>query len=465
MGLLHLQDVIETIRAQNPQSVLLDGGDLLQGSPLAHYFNYVTQGGVNRNPFFKLINKLKYDAIVIGNHDLGVPRSLLQKYVKHSNFTWLGANVEYKGLEQLAPYKILQRRGLKIAILGITTPGVQMWISPQKLDSIRIQAVKPALEKWIKYIKRVEQPDLLIGLFHVGFNPFRDEENSKINRLPQANGLRQALTEGSIDLVITGHDHWLFPSKTKGSPKYFKNIPVIGAGHWGKALIKLNLIVTKGKITRILTEVIKAAQTKTINKRYKKMVAGDYLEYLFEKLPWSLQSKKKVALNRCLNQLLAVSNLEPDDQGSLFPAIKVKTIRGDYKKQLNRSHLFRWIKYDNRAVTILLNRKEISLLQYPESTYGYRKVTYNQLLFPYLRTEFAEFSQSWWLSKKNFTQIYAIKISDYHFNGGGGILKKIFYLPERGAVSSKYFLRDRLFKFLKRKSTLPPQCNILQTIP
>ncbi|MCP4298765.1 MAG: hypothetical protein GY786_24550 [Proteobacteria bacterium] len=465
IGLIHLASAIEMMRDRYPQSILIDGGDLLQGAPLAHFYNHVEPTSPEANPFFKLFKQLNYDAVVVGNHDLEITLKRLKKYIMHSNFPWLGANVRSPGEKIFEPYVILNKKGLKIAILGITTPGVHMWVSKDDLGQIEVQPISSALKKWTNYIRKVEQPDLLIGLFHVGFNQFRDNESSKINRLPPASGLQQAFVEiGALDLVITGHDHRLFPRKTGEVLRYFGGIPVIGGGRWGEALIKLNLLLKGGKIETIEAEVIPAKQSKLIVSNYLELLPLKYKNYLAEKLPWLIKTNKKKPLQVCINNLLAISNLKPGDFGSLFPPVKIDAMKYNTQKQITRAHLFRWIKYSNKGVGLFLSKRDIELLLHPEPEFGRRRISYNQILYPYLKDQVYSTDQGWLRSKEDFLKKYPVKISNYHYNGGGGVLKKILYSSKKTISGPGNFIRNNLFNYLKIQSSLPPECKILEYV-
>ncbi len=465
IGLIHLASAIEMMRDQHPQSILIDGGDLLQGAPLAHFYNHVEQASPEGNPFFKLFKQLNYDAVVVGNHDLEITLKQLKKYIMHSNFPWLGANVRSPGEKIFEPYVILNKKGLKIAILGITTPGVHMWVSKDDLGEIEVQPISNALKKWTNYIRKVEQPDLLIGLFHVGFNKYRDDESSKINRLSPVSGLHQALADnGALDLVITGHDHRLFPRKTGEALRYFKGIPIVGGGHWGEALIKLNLLMKGGKIVTIETEVIPAKQSKLIVNRYLELLPSKYKNYLAEKLPWLIKTNKKIPLQTCINNLLAISNLKPGDWGSLFPPVKIDAMKYNTQKQITRAHLFRWIKYSNKGIGLFLSKRDIELLLHPEPEFGRRRISYNQILYPYLKDQFYQTNKGWLRSKEDFKKSYPVKISNYHYNGGGGVLRKILYSSKKTISGPGNFIRSNLFNYLKVQSSLPLECKTLEYV-
>ena len=117
-GLLHLAKGIKKARAENPDLILLDAGDLLQGSPLVSYIHKTQKSPAVEDPFFRLFQSLEYHAVVVGNHDLGINPLFEREYLPNSKFSWLAANVYRNKNLVFKPFLTLDCNGLKIAILG-----------------------------------------------------------------------------------------------------------------------------------------------------------------------------------------------------------------------------------------------------------------------------------------------------------------------------------------------------------
>lgn len=469
-GLLHLEQAIRKARLEDPDAILLDAGDLLLGSPLALYYNTIAKNPAFTNPFFQLVKDLRYDAIVVGNHDLELNPLFERHYVPASNFTWLAANLNKTSPSPFVPYLILRRKGLKIAILGLTTPGVMMWLDPKKWAHFQVTSLSQSINKWVSLIRKQEKPDLLIGIFHVGWNVLRDDENSKLNQIPAANGLISALNKAPpFDLLISGHDHRLFPSRDGQPLTYFKSTPIIGAGYWGEALVRLRLKIHEGQIIQIHHQIFRASQDASIKQQYQEILSPAYRSFLYEKLPWKITTTDKKQLKECLSKLNAIAHLEGVDMGSLFPPPRVKRIRAFLGKQLNRAFFLEWFRYDNKSMTIYLSKRDLQLLQTPQSHSNRRRIPYNRVLYPFYRSFPLPIDYrrtSWWLNKEIFLRRFQIKISDYHFNGGGGLRGIIFWSSQTPIQISQIGMRERLFQFLKRPHRpLPPICDFLKPMP
>ena len=125
------------------------------------------------DPLLHTMNFLNYDEMTLGNHDLEMPQEKLIWLMKESSFPWLGANVKQDPEDsnhslRLDPYKVSERNGVRIGILGMTTPGIPIWLDSPKLKGFSFQDILSSSRKWVSVLKNQKKVDLLIGLFHSG---------------------------------------------------------------------------------------------------------------------------------------------------------------------------------------------------------------------------------------------------------------------------------------------------------
>ncbi len=468
-GLLHLADAIREARQRHPDTILLDSGDLLSGSPLLFYFNWVQEDPVSGNLFFDLFNSLGYDAVSVGNHDLDIYPQLMDAYLPNAEFPMLAANLVEEGTAILQPYVVLKRGQLSIAILGLTTTGSMMWNRLAGSRSAAIESIESALHAWLSVMQKRERPDLTVGLFHIGLNPLRDDENSKIKRIPPANELRTVL-DGieNLDLVISGHDHRLNPYRSGQEVRRIHGIPVVSAGHGGEALLKLKLRVVrrskKWKIDHIETQAIRADQADRLSGAYAAMLPDRYKSYIQAELPWRIQKTGNRQASACFDQLLAKANSRNGIHATMFPKTNVKGIGLRRGKRLNRADLFRWFRYHNRPVAIRMSRRDIHLLRHPRAEYGKWRVAYNRKLFFWSDSGLeSDTGDYWWPSAEAFERRFLVKVGDYHAFGGGGLLSGLFFQKENFEELSPSFLKDTLFRYLSTgRKRLPRVCSFLK---
>ncbi|MDC0152280.1 metallophosphoesterase [Deltaproteobacteria bacterium] len=95
-GLLHLVQKVRQLPANNPELIILDTGDTIQGDPSSFYFSHIVREKLRPLPIIEVMNRLQYDAITLGNHDFEPPVSVLKQNIALSNFSWLAANVRFQ---------------------------------------------------------------------------------------------------------------------------------------------------------------------------------------------------------------------------------------------------------------------------------------------------------------------------------------------------------------------------------
>lgn len=182
--------------------ILLDNGDILQGQPSAYYYNYIDT--VSPHLTAEMLNFMAYDAGNMGNHDIETGRAVFDRWTGDCRFPVLGANIldTATGKTHLKPYVVLEREGVKIAVLSMITPAIPMWLSENLWPGLRFEDMEAAARKWIPFIQEQEKPDVIIGLFHAGKNAvwmggkYRDNASVEVaSRVP------------GFDVVLAGHDH------------------------------------------------------------------------------------------------------------------------------------------------------------------------------------------------------------------------------------------------------------------
>lgn len=182
--------------------ILLENGDILQGQPTCYYYNYVNTQA--RNVASDVINYMKYDAQAFGNHDVETGHPVYDKWIKELNCPVLGANIidTKTGEPYVKPYIILNREGVKVAVLGLLTPAIPNWLTENLWSGLHFENMVTSARKWMKHILENEKPDVVIGVFHSGkdggiVTPEYEEDAS----------LRVAKDVPGFDLVLFGHDH------------------------------------------------------------------------------------------------------------------------------------------------------------------------------------------------------------------------------------------------------------------
>ena len=191
-------------RTYGDRLMLLDNGDILQGQPTAYYYNYIDTTSVHLCA--DMMNFMGYDAGNMGNHDVETGRTVFDRWASDCRFPILGANIvdAATGQPHFKPYVVLQRGGVKVAVLGLITPAIPAWLSENLWRGLRFDDMEETARRWMQVIREREQPDVVVGIFHSGRNAY--VMNGKYNENASADVARRV---PGFDVVMMGHDHAL----------------------------------------------------------------------------------------------------------------------------------------------------------------------------------------------------------------------------------------------------------------
>ena len=190
--------------------LLIDNGDILQGQPCVYWSNYVMPE--NENLAARVINYMQYDAETVGNHDIEPGHQVYDKWIREVHCPLLGANIVKEGSDGkadpkniytgLQPYSIHYIDGVKIAVIGMLTPAIPNWLNKSIWKGIEFEEMTSCAKKWIKYLKEVERPDLIFGLFHSG------KDGGIVTPDYEENATAAVAKEvPGFDIIFFGHDH------------------------------------------------------------------------------------------------------------------------------------------------------------------------------------------------------------------------------------------------------------------
>lgn len=225
-GFARRSAVIEYIRKENDNVLLLDAGDVFQGTP---YFN-LYQGELE----YKLMSLMKYDATTIGNHEFDLGIDNIAKQMPHANFSLINCNYDFSDTslhKKIIPYKVFEKQGLKIGVLGY---GIELegLVDKKMYKDTVYQNPLPIANATAKHLKKDLACDYVIALSHIGFS-YNEKKISDMNMAP--------LTE-NIDLIIGGHTHTFLEHPIQLKNKTGKDVYVTQVGWAGIWLGKIDVI-------------------------------------------------------------------------------------------------------------------------------------------------------------------------------------------------------------------------------
>ncbi len=224
-GVSRRATLIQKLRKENPNTLLLDAGDIFQGTP---YFNYY--GGELE---FKLMSMLDYDLATIGNHDFDNGIDGLFAQLPHAKFDFVSANYDFKNTvmdTHVKPYKIFNKEGVKIGVFGL---GVELQGLVNKDAYKETKYLNPIeiAQDMSRILKTNEQCDLVICLSHLGYE-YKNKEKVSDRSLARATK--------DIDLIIGGHTHTFLDTPTVETNAIGKTVLVNQVGCYGLYLGKVD---------------------------------------------------------------------------------------------------------------------------------------------------------------------------------------------------------------------------------
>ena len=240
-GVARRASLVQKIRKENPNTLLLDAGDIFQGTP---YFNYF--GGEIE---FKLMSLLKYDAATMGNHDFDNSIDGFHHQLPNANFDFVCANYDFKNtiLNTLVkPYKIFFKDGIKIGVFGL---GIELHnlVSPELFKETNYLDPIEITKDITRELKENENCDLIICLSHLGYH---------YKNTQKVSDLKLAAATKDIDLIIGGHTHTFLPKPTLVKNINNETVIVNQVGAYGVNLGRIDFYFDKQNNKEISNKTI-----------------------------------------------------------------------------------------------------------------------------------------------------------------------------------------------------------------
>lgn len=197
-GMARRASLIEQIRLQEEHVLLLDAGDIWQGTP---YFNYY-DGELE----YKLMSQMRYDVATLGNHDFDNGLENIAKQLPHATFPFISANYDFSRTllkDQFAPYKIFEKGKIKVGIFGLGIKLAGLVADKRKGQTVYLDPV-PVAREMVQEL-RAKGCHLIVCLSHLGLE----------YEVPQISDIRLAQQVEGIDLIIGGHTHTFLEEPVK----------------------------------------------------------------------------------------------------------------------------------------------------------------------------------------------------------------------------------------------------------
>ena len=283
-GLVRTASLIHAARNEVTNSVLVDNGDIIQGSPLGDYMaaKGLKQGDVH--PVYLAMNTLNYAVGNLGNHEFNYGLDYLKKALAGAKFPYVNANVidDKTGKPLFTPFLITDNavkdrdgktHNLRIGYIGFVPPQIMVWDKANLQGKVTVADITETAKKWIPEMRK-QGADIIVAIPHSGLSgdPYKTMAENSVYYLSQVKG---------IDAIMFGHAHAVFPSEEFASIKgadikqgTLNGVPAVMPGMWGDHLGVVDMVLSNdGGNWKV--ETAKAEARPIYDKEQKKSLAAE----------------------------------------------------------------------------------------------------------------------------------------------------------------------------------------------
>ncbi|HFQ5214167.1 TPA: 2',3'-cyclic-nucleotide 2'-phosphodiesterase [Vibrio vulnificus] len=261
IGLTRTATLVKQARGEVVNSVLVDNGDLIQGSPMGDYMAAKGIKAGEVHPVYKAMNQLSYDVGNIGNHEFNYGLEFLAETINDADFPYVSANVFDKktGKHYFKPYIIKdhtfkdvngEEHTIKVGYIGFVPPQIMVWDKKNLEGKVFAKDIKETAEELVPQMKK-EGADVIVAIPHSGVSsdPYKIGAENSVYYLSEVDG---------IDAIAFGHSHAVFPGKGFDNIQGVDNqagtingVAAVMPGRWGShvGIIDLELQQKQGKWT------------------------------------------------------------------------------------------------------------------------------------------------------------------------------------------------------------------------
>lgn len=236
-GLAKVATLVRQARKENPAgTLLLDSGDVIQGSPLEYVHN--TINNAPPDPMMRAMSALGFDAMAVGNHEYNYGLKVLEKARSEAEFPWLSANTYKAGTNENfhRPYLLKEINGVRVGVIGLTTAGIPSWENPGNYAGLEFREPVREATKWVSVLRAQERADVVIVAMHMGMEADLRTGIPTPGQVPHENAaLEIAKQVPGVDLILMGHTHREVPGVVTNG------VLLAQANLWGRHLARADL--------------------------------------------------------------------------------------------------------------------------------------------------------------------------------------------------------------------------------
>jgi len=261
VGIAKVATLVKEARKNDPDLLLLDSGDTIQGTPLEYFHN--KRNNTPSDPMMLTMNALRYDAMAVGNHEYNFGLQVVDKARGEAKFPWLSANTYDKGTDKThyAPYIVKEVQGVRIGILGLTTPGIPNWENPPNYARLEFHETVSEAKKWVPVLREKEKADVVVVAMHMGIEEDLRTGIPNPSSVPNENAaVAIARQVPGVDVILMGHTH------REITDLFVNGVLLTQANRWASHVARVDLYLDKDNSGRWQV-VAKSARTLPVTEK------------------------------------------------------------------------------------------------------------------------------------------------------------------------------------------------------
>ena len=245
VGIAKVATLVKQARKDDPDLLLVDSGDTIQGTPLEYLHN--KRDNTPPDPMMLTMNALKYDAMAVGNHEYNFGLKVLEKARSEAKFPFLSANTYDTATPSThyQPYIVKEVQGVKIGILGLTTPGIPSWENVPNYAGLEFHETVSEAKKWVPILRDKEKVDVVVIAMHMGIEEDLRTGIPNPSTVPNENAaVAIARQVPGIDVILMGHTH------REVGDLFVNGVLLTQANRWASHVARVDLYLDKGEDSR-----------------------------------------------------------------------------------------------------------------------------------------------------------------------------------------------------------------------
>jgi len=245
VGIAKVATLVKEARKRDADLMLVDSGDTIQGTPLEYLHN--KRNNTPPDPMMLAMNALHYDSMTVGNHEYNFGLKVLEKARSEAKFPWLSANTydTGKGTTHYQPYIVKEVQGVRIGVLGLTTPGIPYWENKPNYEGLEFRETISEAKRWVPVLRDQEKVDVVVIAMHMGIEEdLRTGQPGPSSVANENAAVAIARQVRGVDVILMGHTH------SEVGALFVNGVLLTQANRWASHVARVDLYLEKNESGR-----------------------------------------------------------------------------------------------------------------------------------------------------------------------------------------------------------------------